>query len=495
MKASRRLLLLAVLSGFALLALGAAAGTAAAYAPYLVPPYEPTPPTAEAAALLKGSGVTVQDGWIVAYLHGRPYRIGFQNGFLTAQSAHYCILYNVGPRGSHYRDLSRTIAKRYIWPLVPATLQQELKGIADGMHAAGYPQDTLWDVVAANAWADQYVYAKLLPRAAEPAVALSEVRMATQARMRRGERCSAFVASGAATVDGKPVMGHNTWTGYDTFMYNVMFYVRPNHGYPFAYDGAGGQVWSGNDWYVNSAGLLLCETTIADPVSDPTKTPIFVRARVAAQCASTVGQAVKIFLHSSNGAYANEWLIADASGRIASLQLGCRAHDLHTRTSGFFGSCNYTWGKNVLAESHAELAKPTGRWIRWSQLKASEWGKVDADVGMAMLADTYDVKLQKDFPDGRTLCGEYENSAADGAYHGKSAWGAIDGKVSTTAMAQQGLQQWARWGHPNGDGFDAALFMTNNPSFATDYGPFGVFSIETFGAQTPNAWTLMSLEK
>jgi hypothetical protein len=493
MKASRRFFLLAVLSGLSLLALGAAAGTAAAFAPYLVPPYVPPPPTAEAAALLKGAGVGAQDGWIVAYLHGRPYRIGFQNGYLTAQSSHYFISCDLGPRGTSYRDRSRTIARRFVWPLVPADLKDELRGVADGMHAAGYPQDSLWDVVAANAWADESVYAKLLPKAGEATAALADAAMTRRIGPARDEHCSAFVATGAATADGKPVMGHNTWSGYDgSFMYNVMFYVRPNHGYQFTYDACGGQVWSGNDWYLNASGLLLCETTISDPVSDPTKRPIFVRARLAAQCASTVGQAVRIFTDSSNGAYANEWLIADGTGRIASLQLGCRAWDLHTTASGFYGSCNYTWGKKILAESHAKLQPEPPRWVRWGQLKTADWGKVDATGGMAMLSDTFDVKLGYDFADARTLCGECENSPTGGVDHGLWAWGAFDGKVSTTTMAQQGLQQWARWGHPNGDGFDAAAFMANNPTFATDYGAFSVFGLETFGAQTPTAWTLMS---
>ena len=492
MKASRRFLWLAVLTGALALGLGAAAGTAAAYDPYLVPPYVPPPPTAEAAQLLQGASVTAQDGWIVARLHGRPYRIGFQNGYLTAQSSHYYILYDLGPRGTAYRDRSRTIARRYVWPLVPSDLQ-ELRGIADGMHAAGYTADTLWDVVAANAWADEYVYAKLLPKAGEATAALAEAAIVRARGPARGEHCSAFVATGDATVDGKPVMGHNTWAGYDgSFMYNVMFYVHPNRGYAFAYDSCGGQVWSGNDWYLNSSGLLLCETTVDDPVSDPTKRPIFVRARLVAQFASTVGQAFKIFWTSSNGAYANDWLIADSTGKIADLELGCRAYDMATTRNGFLGSCNYTWGKHVLLESHARLQPQPPRWIRWQQLGTADWGTIDANVGMTMLADTFDVKLGIDFPDGRTICGEYENSPTNGLNHGLWAWGAFDGKVTTTTMAQNGLQQWARWGHPNGDGFDAAAFMANNPSFATDYGPFSVFGLETFGAQTPNAWTQMS---
>ena len=98
--------------------------------------------------------MTSQDSWIVVHLKGGPYQVGFQNGYLTAQSSDYTIQTDFGTPGSQVRVTSDKVAKLYIWPLVPAEYKQELRGIADGMRAAGYPQDSLWDVVAANSWAD-----------------------------------------------------------------------------------------------------------------------------------------------------------------------------------------------------------------------------------------------------------------------------------------------------------------------------------------------------
>jgi hypothetical protein len=476
------------------------AGTASAgsqraptFAPYLVPPQVPPPASPAIAALLRGSSVTGHDGWIVAHLTGGPYRVGFQNGYLTAQSADYGIQYDVGPLGSQYRKVCAKVAQNYIWPLVPAEYQQELQGIADGMHAAGYAQDTLWDVVAANAWADEPCYAQLLPNTSSTTPAPATIRAT-----RKPGGCSAFIATGDATVDGRPVMGHDTWDYYDgCFSYNVMFYVHPTKGYALSYQSCGGQIWSGEDWYENSAGLLLSETTLADTTYTPTGIPVFVRAREAAQYASTVTQAVNTLVAGNNGAYSNEWLIGDSTGTVASLQLGGKVYDLNQTRNGFFGSCNFDWGPKTRAEEGktADPFKPAvvdyARFIRWGQLKDQYYGRIDAQVGMTMESDTYDTYLGMDFPDARGLCGEPENFTP-GLLNWDS-WvlepeGATDGKVTTESMALHGLASWACQGHPSGDHFDADAYLAATPGWASSHGAFSVFELKTFSAQATDRW-------
>lgn len=476
-----------------------------AYAPYQVPPQVPKA-TGHVRALLEGSKVKAQGGWIVAYLTGTPYEIGFQNGYYTAQSADYWILVNQGDVGSESRLIAARIAQDYVWPLIPKEYQEELRGIADGMKAAGYAQDTLWDVVAANDWADQSVYAKLLPTGMVQAT--TPLHDTVLAEASDPTRCSAFVATGDWTTDGRPVIGHETWAGKDSsFMWNVMLYIHEprTRGYSLVINTGGGQIWSGEDFYENSAGFGLVETSLSDRASDPTKVPCFVRARQAAQYSRTVNDAVEIFLSSSNGGYPNEWLMCDKTGEIATLQLGCAAYDLSTTRNGFYGSCNYTWGPNILSEAKARVPTPNGtgvpvppaspspRWIRWGQLGEQYKGQIDAAVGKAMLSDTFDVTLGKDWPDRNTICGEPENTTTT-KYGGSSTGGAYDGKVATENMMLHGLRLWARWGRPNGDPFDAALFMQNNPTWADDAGPLSVFGLETFAAQTPNPWTLLKVQ-
>jgi len=466
------------------------------FAPYLVPPQVPPPASPAIAALLKGSSVTGHDGWMVVHLQGDPYRIGFQNGYLTAQSADYGIQYDVDVLGTQYRKVCEKVAQYYVWPLVPAEYQQELRGIADGLHAAGYTQDTLWDVVAANAWADEPCYATLLPKTTSTLTA-GVTKIAT----RKPGGCSAFIATGDATADGRPVMGHDTWDWYSgCFSYNVMFYVHPTRGYAFSYQSCGGQIWSGEDWYTNSAGLLLTETTLADTTYTPTGIPVFVRAREAAQYDATVAQAVATLITGNNGAYSNEWLIGDATGKIASLQLGGKVYDLNQTRNGFFGSCNFDWGPKTRAEEGkiADPFKPAvvdyARYIRWGQLRDQHYGRIDAKVGMTMESDTYDTYLGMELPDARGLCGEPEYFTP-GLLNWDS-WvlapcGATDGKVTTESMTVHGLSSWACWGHPSGDHFDAAAWLAANPGWASSHGAFAVFELNTFSAQSTDRWVPM----
>jgi len=464
---------------------------ASAYDPYLVPPEVPRPASAAQRKLLRGSKATAAQGWTVVRLRGGPYRIGFQNGYLTAQSAFYWLENACGASGSAARRTATVIARRYVWKKIPSRYQSELKGITAGMRARGYDV-TLWDVVAANDWADQACYAELLPTAGrEGLAALLENAPAGG--------CSAFIATGTATSTGVPIAGHCTWSPYnEMFMNQVMFYVRPDKGYDFCYQAAGGQIWSGEDWYENSSGLLLTETSLEDSVYDPGGVPCFVRVRKAAQFSSTVESAVRTLLARNNGAYSAEWLIGDRTGTIASLQLGCRVYDLSLTDDGFYGSCNFPWGEAIRRQtgSAAPPYDPAdccyARYVRWGQLEEEHYGDVDLDVGKAMLADTYDTYLKKWGGDVRTLCGEPENGPEGVPYSGRSCGGACDGKVASSAMARRGQTVWARWGHPNGDAFDAARFLAANPDWAARHGALGVFGLETFSSQTPNPWTRLA---
>ena len=233
---------------------------------------------------------------------------------------------------------------------------------------------------------------------------------------------------------------------------------------------------------------------------------MFVRAREAAQYDATVPQAIHTLVHRNNGAYSNEWLIGDKSGRIASLQLGDKVYDLNETRNGFYGSSNFDWGPKTRAEEIAGKSadgpdpyKPAvvdyARYLRWGQLKARYYGKVDATVGMTMESDTFDSYLKKELPDARDICGEPEH-VTPGLLDWDS-WvldpeGAIDGKVCTECMALHGLQSWACWGHGSGDHFDAAAYLAANPGWAAANGALAVFGLKTFSAQCTDRWLLLS---
>ena len=451
--------------------------------------------------LIEGSSVAAEEGWLVVHLKGGPYRIGFQNGYLTAASAHEAIEDFYGPPGQ-FRAYVDRVARLCIWPYVPLQYQKELRGIADGMHAAGYLQDKLWDVVALNALMDGPAYQMLLP----PGDATSRAEAAKlAARLKTKGGCSAFIATGDATADGRPVMGHDTWFPYALIhTMNIMYYVDPTRGYEFTYQSFGGSIWSGLDWYENSAGLLMTETTLADSTYSLPGVPVFVRARKVAQYAATVDRAVDILMTGNNGVYSNEWLIGDATGTIASLQLGDKAYDLNTTRNGFFGSSNFVWGPNARAEQIAAGVEPQpydpaaicyARYIRWGQLRDQYYGEIDAAVGMTMLSDTFDSYLNMEWPGIRCICGEPEFPTPD-----LPEWdlgptmtpsGAFDGKVCTEAMALDGLQSWACWGRGSGHHFDASAWLEANPWWPGEWGPMGVFGLMDFSAQSTDRWVLL----
>ncbi len=90
--------------------------------------------------------------------------------------------------------------------------------------------------------------------------------------------------------------------------------------------------------------------------------------------------------------------------------------------------------------------------------------RIDAQVGKRILADHYDVYLQKeDNPCSRTVEGHYELDAFEywGARLPYRPQGAVDGKVMDSDMAKD-LSFWARWGSSSGIPFDAEAFLAEH---------------------------------
>jgi hypothetical protein len=225
---------------------------------------------------------------------------------------------------------------------------------------------------------------------------------------------------------------------------------------------------------------------------------VFSRVRKAAQFSATVGGAVRALVAGDNGCDPAEWLIGDATGRIASLQLGCHAYDLSVTRSGFFGSANFPWGEAVRREcgEDAPPYDPAGmyyaRYLRWGQLRDQYWGRISVETGKTLIADTYDTYLQQWGGDARTICGKGENGMTGVPYSGSDCWGSVDAKVTSSAMARLGQRMRARWGRPDGTALDAGRFLELNPEWPKLNGALGVFSLTTFSAQTPNRWTTLS---
>ena len=91
-------------------------------------------------------------------------------------------------------------------------------------------------------------------------------------------------------------------------------------------DGMPGLIHSGDDFGINSAGIMITETTISSfMASIRTGFRNSQRARKAMQYSNSIDDFARIMKEGNNGGYANDWLIADRNtGEIASLELGLK---------------------------------------------------------------------------------------------------------------------------------------------------------------------------
>jgi len=414
-------------------------------------------------ARLKGAARGARNGWITLRLQGAPSTIGYQHGFLLAPEIADALavtrlsLTHDGKRDwAFFREAARTV----LWPRVEPEYREELQGIAAGAAAGGTKAD-LWDVVALNANLELGYYTATLDK---------------DGRSGAPDKCSAFVATGRATRDGRPVIAHNNWSGYlEGSRWNVVFDIRPAAGHRFVMDGFPGLIHSGDDFGINSAGIAITETTITGFKGfDPAGIPEFARARKAMQYAASIDDFDRIMREGNNGGYANAWLVADMNtGEIARLELGLRNVTLERTRDGHFVGSNFPVNPKLAAEeTKFKLDDPSlsanARRVRAEQLMKENAGKIDVAVAKAYLSDHYDAYEKKaDAPSERSLCGHVDLSPR-GMGDWFSAWGpagTVQAKVADAALAKR-MAFEAAMGHPCGATYRAAPHLAQRPEYA-----------------------------
>ena len=227
----------------------------------------------------------------------------------------------------------RKAAEQMLWPRTEPEYQREIDGIVGGLNAQGVAADR-WDLVALNALEElPYYYVPWLDK--------KEGKTPTT---HAPGNCSAFVATGSYTKDGRIVMGHNAWTNYVVgTRWNIIFDIQPEQGHRILMDGLPGVIASDDDFGVNSAGIMITETTITQFEGwDPEGKPEFARARKALQYSESIDDFVRIMLDGNNGGYANDWLIGDnKTGEIARFELGLKNHSVSRTKDGCFFGANF----------------------------------------------------------------------------------------------------------------------------------------------------------
>ncbi len=408
-------------------------------------------------------------GWIYVHLEGEPARIGFQHGYLLGPEIADALA-AVQRSATHQTkkdwNFFRQAAREMLWPKIDAEYQEELKGIVEGVRARGVPMD-MDDLVALNAFEelpDYYVpwYNK-------------QHKVAGAPKISSPGNCSAFVATGSYTRDHQIVIAHNNWTSYlHGERWRIIFDIVPQRGYHILMDGFPGVIASDDDFGINSDGIMITETTIAQFNGwDPGGKAEFVRARKALQYASSIDDYVKIMVEDNNGGYANDWLLGDRkTGEVAQFELGLKHYRVWRTKDGYFVGSNWARDAKVLADETTFDSKdlsssPNARRVRWEQVMKESKGKIDVALAERFLADHFDAYAKKEGADERTLCGH-----TDASSRGVPQWewdpyypgGAVQGKATDSAMTAQ-MSFFARIGHPCGQDFLTQPFLAAHPEF------------------------------
>jgi hypothetical protein len=428
-----------------------------------------------------------KNGWTYVHLHGTSHEIGFQNGYLLAAEIQDLLRvvmleqkHDTGRDWSFFRDAAQNI----FWPHIEQEYREELQGIAEGATAHGVKMD-VWDVIGINALTEWSYYTKQYDKEHGVKTAALDVP----------ERCSAFVATGSYTKNGKVVIAHNNWSTYmEGERWTIIYDIVPTKGYRILMDGLPGVIHSGDDFAVNSAGMAITETTIGSFHGfDTDGIPEFVRGRKAAQYSASIDDFTRIMKDGNNGGYANTWLLADTrTNEIGRLELGLKNVTLERSSDGYFVGSNFPINEKLIREETNFKAEDSAqssvaRHARWDQLMAENKGKIDVAAAQRFLGDHYDVIEKKDDPDERTLDGHIDLSprgdadwigpyGANGAVQNKAADAAMIKKMSFTAAA----------GHACGKNFKAAEHLSSHPEYAwqksvqrdMDAHPWTTFSAE-----------------
>ncbi|HLG98144.1 MAG TPA: C45 family peptidase [Bryobacteraceae bacterium] len=409
-----------------------------------------------------------QNGWIFVHLEGTPAEIGFQHGYLLAPEiadAHKVVAAGLTHDSKKDYSFFRNASEKILWPHVEQQYREELKGIAEGLKAKGVPLD-LWDVVTLNAWLELAPYYTAW---------YDKEHKFTSVHQPVAEHCSAFVATGSYTADGKVVIAHNNWTEYkEGSRWNVVFDIAPSKGYRMLMDGMPGLIHSGDDFGENSAGIAITETTIGYFEGfDPNGVPEFVRARKAMQYASSIDDFARMMKDGNNGGYANTWLVADSrANEVASLELGLKHVTLKRTNDGYFVGSNFPENPELIREETPQFPEKdmsisaNARHVRWEQLMSENKGKIDVTMAQKFLADHYDSFAHETQPSERTLCGHVDLSP-----RGSKPWqnefgpaGTVQNKAADASMIAH-MELTAAMGHSCGLDFKAAQHLKNHPEF------------------------------
>jgi hypothetical protein len=384
-----------------------------------------------------------KNGWKFISIYGKPKERGYAYGYLCAdefkeiQKMLKFVVYD--SFGKEWETIVKEVAEDFaeMTKTEFEELYEEMEGITEGCNKNGC-ETTLEEIIAWNFYMSiPYWYSTK-----------SDNKIAKEGGAK--DHCSAFMAVGDWTEDGKIVCTHNSFTDFVSGQYmNVVLDLKPEKGTRFIMQTSPCCIWSGTDFFVTAKGIIGTETTIGGFMPYEKKYPIGYRIRKAMQYAESLDEYCEILLRENSGDYANSWLFGDTNtNEILRIELGLKYHNIERTKNGFFIGFNAPYDDRIRnLECHNtgfyDIRRHQGaRLVRLSDLMDEHKGKINVEIAKKIISDHYDVYLLKeDNPCSRTICSHYELDAREYmSQEGRplpfAPHGAVDGIVCDSELAK-----------------------------------------------------------
>jgi len=414
-----------------------------------------------------------KNGWLYISIEGDAYERGYAYGSLIAdemkkikEMLEFTIYNNYG----HKWDFFIKAAEEHFKPMIQEKFPEfydEMLGVAEGCTAAG-TKTSIDEIIA---WNNYFTITESWYSHIESD---SKRHVNQRGEGKSRDRCSAFMAVGDYTKDGKIVVAHNNFSDFIDGQYaRVVLDIKPKNGARMLIQGFVGWIWSGTDFFVTSNGIIGTETTMGGFLEYEKKYPISCRIRQAMQYGKTLDDYVDILLKENSGDYANAWLFGNIkTNEILRLELGLKYHNVERTKNGYFIGFNAPYDPRIrnLESSNTgwnDLRRHQGaRRVRLNDLMDIHKGDIDTYVAKEILSDHYDQYLCKTNPCSRTICSHYELDAREfmsdpsrpKPYQPR---GAIDGNVCDSNMAKN-MSFELRYGNSCGIPFLKDKFCDEN---------------------------------
>ena len=418
---------------------------------------------------LKNGFSLQKNGWTYIYIKGNPRERGYAHGYLIADDfikiqkmLHFFIYQSHGIKWDYFIEKINEDFYEMTKNKFPE-LFEEMLGISEGLNA-NHCKTTIQEIIAWN------FYYSISYWFGNP-----EHNKSHEGGSK--DRCSAFIAVGDWTEDGKIVCAHNSFCDYIDGQYSyVVLDIQPTNGHRIIMQTCPGWIWSGTDFFVTSKGIIGTETTIGGFTQYEKKIPIAYRIRTAMQYGNSLDEYVKILLDGNSGDYANSWLFGDIhNNEIMRLELGLKFHNVEKTTNGFFIGFNATYDPRIRNlecsnQGFFDIRRHQGaRHVRLSDLMDEYKGKLNIDVAKQIMADHYDVYLKTENKCSRSVCSHYdldprEYMSAPGRPVPFAPHGAVDGFVVDSNMAKK-MYICGRFGNSCGTPFLKDEYFKNNRQF------------------------------